>query len=228
MIDGDLKVFAEAFCALRTNVLFSVAENGMQSAVITSTGPGEGKSVVAANLAIALAKTGQRVLLIDADLRRPRVHQIFARKQQPGLSNLMVGAAKAADVVQQVRVRNLWIVPAGKIPPNPAEILGSKRFHEFLNSLSGHFDWVLIDSPPVMAVADACLIAHKTSGVLFVLGADATSRHVARRALQQLKHARARVFGAVLNRVDLQRNPYYYSKYYRKEYGEYYAKAAAS
>jgi capsular exopolysaccharide synthesis family protein len=226
MIDDDVPIFSEAFRGLRTNVLFSSAEEGLQSVVVTSTGPGEGKSVVTANLAIALAKAGQRVLLIDADLRRPRVHTIFGKKQEPGLSNLMVGAVKASEVVHQVRVQGLWIITAGKIPPNPAEMLGSRRFHDFLKSLSSHFDWVLIDSPPVMAVADACVIAHRTSGVLFVVGADATSRHTARQAIEQLSQARARLLGGVLNRVDLQKNPYYYSKYYKKEYTQYYTKSA--
>lgn len=226
MIDGDVPIFSEAFRGLRTNVLFSSAAQGMQSIVVTSTGPGEGKSVVTANLAIALAKAGQRVLLIDADLRRPRVHQIFGRKQEPGLSNLMIGASKASDVVQQVRVPNLWVLTAGKIPPNPAEMLGAKRFNDFLKSLSNHFDWVLIDSPPVMAVADACVIAHRTSGVLFVIASDSTSRHAAKQAVDQLVQARARIVGGVLNRVDLEKNPYYYSKYYKKEYTQYYTKSA--
>jgi polysaccharide biosynthesis transport protein len=227
MIDASDPIFSEAFRALRTNVLFSSAEEGTHTVVVTSTGPGEGKSLVTANLALALAKANQRVLLIDADLRRPRVHAIFGKKQDPGLSNLMIGAIKASDVVQRGRVQNLWILPAGKVPPNPAELLGSKRFNEFLKSLKGHFDWVLIDSPPVMAVADACVIAHRTTGVIFVVSSDTTSRHAARQALEQLAQAHARVIGGVLNRVDLQRNPYYYSKYYRKEYSNYYTRTAS-
>jgi capsular exopolysaccharide synthesis family protein len=227
MIDQSEPIFSEAFRALRTNVLFSSAEEGTHTVVVTSTGPGEGKSLVTANLAMALAKAGQRVLVIDADLRRPRVHTIFGKKQDPGLSNLMVGSSKAADVVQKGRIQNLWILPAGKTPPNPAELLGSKRFNEFLKSLKDHFDWVLIDSPPVMAVADACVIAHRTTGVIFVVSADATSRHTARQALEQLAQAHARVIGGVLNRVDLQKNPYYYSKYYKKEYSSYYTRTAS-
>jgi capsular exopolysaccharide synthesis family protein len=189
MIDQSEPIFSEAFRALRTNVLFSSAEQGTHTVVVTSTGPGEGKSLVTANLALALAKAGQRVLLIDADLRRPRVHAIFGKKQVPGLSNLMIGA-KAADVVQRGRIQNLWILPAGKLPPNPAELLGSKRFSEFLKSLKDHFDWVLIDSPPVMAVADACVIAHRTTGVIFVVSADTTSRHTPA-GLEQLASPRA-------------------------------------
>jgi len=113
-------------------------------------------------------------------------------------------------------------MPAGLLPPNPAELLGSKRFKDFMASLGGHFDWVMIDSPPVMAVTDSSVVAHLATGVLFVVGAEMTSRHAAMRAIEQLGHARAQFVGAVLNKVDLQHNSYYYSPYYRREYSDYY------
>ena len=220
--------FAEAFRAVRTNVLFSSAQDGSRSIVVTSTGPGEGKSMVAANLAVSLAQAGQRVLLIDADMRKPKSHEIFEMAQEPGLSNLLVGNAKASEAVHKSAVANLWLIPSGHIPPNPAELLGSQRFKDFLTSLKDHFDWVVIDSPPVMAVTDASLIAHKASGVVFVVGAEMTSRHAAKTAVDQLRQVHAHLIGAVLNRVDLQRNSYYYSQYYRKEYSDYYQKTLAS
>jgi polysaccharide biosynthesis transport protein len=214
--------FAEAFKAVRTNILFSSAEEGARSVVVTSTGPSEGKTIVACNLAISLAQSGQRVLVIDADLRRPRVHEVFERAQEPGLSNLMVGASKASESLRPSGVPNLWMLPAGRIPPNPAEIVGSRRFREFLASLAEHFDWVIIDSPPVLAVTDASVVAHKASGVLFVVSADKVNRHAARAALERLDGVQARFFGAVLNQVALDRNAYYYSQYYRHEYSRYY------
>ncbi len=214
--------FAEAFKAVRTNILFSSAEEGARSVVVTSTGPSEGKTLVACNLAISLAQSGQRVLLVDADLRRPRVHEVFGQPQEPGLSNLMVGACKASESVRQSGVPNLWTVAAGRIPPNPAEIVGSRRFQDFLTSLAGHFDWVIIDSPPVLAVTDASVVAHNASGVLFVVSADKVSRQAARAALERLDGVHARFFGAVLNQVNLDRNAYYYSQYYRPEYSRYY------
>jgi succinoglycan biosynthesis transport protein ExoP len=214
--------FAEAFRALRTNLLFSSADEGTKSVVVTSTGPGEGKSVVAGNIAIALAQAGQRVLLIDADMRKPRVHSVFNKPQAPGLSNILVGNAKASDAVHKTQIAGLWVMAAGHLPPNPAELLGSRRFKEFITSLGQHFDWIIIDTPPVMPVTDPSLVAHLATGVLFVVGAEMTSRHAAQRALEQLENARARFLGAVLNRVDLQHNRYYYSQYYRKEYSEYY------
>jgi polysaccharide biosynthesis transport protein len=215
--------YSEAFRGLRTNVMFSFAEDGARSVVVTSTGPGEGKTTVACNLALGMAMAGQRVLLIDADMRRPRVHEAMKTQRDPGLSNLLVGAAKANDVMRKTSVPNFYVLPAGTTPPNPAELLGSKRFADLLHSLRDHFDLIVIDTPPVMAVTDAAVIGYRASGVLFVVAADATSCHAAQTALDQLEHARVRFIGAVLNRVDLEGNSYYYSKYYRKEYSGYYA-----
>jgi capsular exopolysaccharide synthesis family protein len=218
--------FAEAFRTVRTNVLFSSAQEGSRVLVVTSTGPGEGKTTVATNLAISFAQAGQRVLLIDADMRRPRVHSVFGCKQEPGLSNLMVGNARASETVHKTPVPGLWVLGAGRIPPNPAELIGSQRFRDFLASLKEHFDLVLVDSPPVMAVTDAAIVAHAANGVVFVVGAEMTCRNAARAAVEHLEQGRAHFVGAVLNRVELERNAYYYSHYYRREYGVYYQQAA--
>jgi len=217
--------FSESFRALRSNLLFSSAEEGCRTVVITSTGPSEGKTVVATNIAMALAQTGERVLLVDADMRRPRVHAIFNRPQKPGLSNVLVGDAKASDVIHEATIPGLWVMPAGVTPPNPAELLGSKRFKTFVAALPECFDWVIIDTPPVMAVTDSSIVAHLATGVLFIVGAEMTSRHAAQQALEQLAHAHVHFVGAVLNRVDVQHNPYYYSQYYRREYSGYYQDA---
>jgi succinoglycan biosynthesis transport protein ExoP len=218
--------FSESFRAVRTNLMFSSAVEGARNLMVTSTGPGEGKTVVATNVAIALAQAGQRVLLIDADMRRPRVHTIFKKSQQPGLSNVLVASAKASESVHATGVPGLWVMPSGPHPPNPAELLGSKRFKEFVGSMGQHFDWVVIDTPPVMVVTDPSVVAHLVTGVLFVVGADMTSRNAARQAIEQLDRARATFLGAVLNRVDLKHDPYYYSRYYRREYSDQYHKNA--
>jgi len=219
--------FAEAFRTLRTSVLFCIAEEGSRSVVVTSSGPAEGKTLVSCNLAIALAQAGLRVLLIDADLRRPAVHQVFAQKPEPGLSNLLVGDANAGDSIRRTAVPGLWTLPAGRLPPNPSELLGSRRFKDSLASFAGHFDWVVIDSPPVMAVTDASVTAHLATGVLFVIGSEMASRRTAKAAIHQLDSARARFLGAVLNRVDLEGNSYYYSAYYKREYVDYYTQRAS-
>jgi succinoglycan biosynthesis transport protein ExoP len=215
--------FSEAFRSVRTNVLFSSASDETRSIVVTSTAPREGKTVVASNLAIALAQAGRRVLLIDADLRRPRVHEVFGYAQEPGLSNFLVERLNSSQVVRKSGVPGLYVMSAGKQPPNPAELLGSRRFLDFVQSLGEHFDWVIIDSPPVLAVTDAAILAHDTTGVVFVVGAEMTNRDAAQSAVAQLEKAGAHIVGAVLNGVKLDENSYYYSKYYRPEYTEYYA-----
>ena len=214
--------FSEAFRAIRTNLLFSSTDSGSKSVVVTSTGPGEGKSVVAANIAMSLAQSGQRVVLIDADMRRPKTHELFGVALEPGLSNVMVGDAKASETVKRTLTPNLWVLAAGKHPPNPAELLGSKRFKDFMHSLVEHFDWIIFDTPPVMAVTDASVIANAATGVVFVVGSEMTNRDAAKAALEQLDAAKARYIGGVLNRVNLLRNAYYYSRHYKREYVSYY------
>lgn len=223
---GAAPAFSEAFRSIRTNVVFSASEEGPRTIVVASTGPGEGKTLVSTNLAIALSQAGQRVLLVDADMRRPKVHETFELPQEPGLSNVIVGDTNASDAVRRTSVDQLWVLAAGRIPPNPAELLGSRRFKRFLESVGEHFDWVVIDSPPVMAVTDSAIVAHEVMGVLFVVGAEMTSRYAAKRALEQLERAKARFFGAVLNRVDLKGNAYYYSGYYRRSYANYYTSSS--
>jgi len=220
--------FAEAFRALRTNVLFSAAEKGPRVVVVTSSGPGEGKTIVASNLAIGFAHAGQRVLLADGDLRRPRVHEVFGCAQEPGLSNALVGDAKVSEAVRRSPVPGLCLLTAGRVPPNAAELLGSQRFREMLTSIRGQFDWVVIDSPPVMAVTDPNILANLADSVVFVIGAEMTSYKIAQRSVEQLDRGRAVFAGAVLNRVQIQRHAYYYSEYYRREYADYYAAAERS
>src|SRR5262249_3650362 len=143
-----------------------------------------------------------------------------------GLSNVLVGTAKLSESVQPTGVNGLWMLAAGTTPPNPAELLGSKRFGDLVASLGGHFEWVVVDTPPVMAVTDSAVVAHLTIGVVFVIGAEMTSRFAAQNAIEQLTKGRAKFIGAVLNRVDLQHHSYYYSSYYKREYSDYYQHAA--
>jgi capsular exopolysaccharide synthesis family protein len=226
LVLGDVPgTFVEAFKAVRTNVLFSTGEEGLRSLVVTSAGPGEGKSIVSANLAIALAQAGLRVLLVDADMRRPRVHEIFDIRQDPGFSNLLTGNTKASEVIRKSSVPGLWLMSAGHIPPNPVELLGSPRYVGFLAALDEHFDWVVLDTPPVLVVADSMVVANQATGVIFVVGADQTSRQAAKNAIEQLSTTNANLVGSVLNKADIHRNPHYYSSYYRKEYSRYYVSA---
>lgn len=211
---SDPSPLVEAFRGLRANVLFAAPE-GPRSVVVTSASPGEGKTVIASNLALGLAQAGQRVLLIDADLRRPNIHEVFGLSLEPGLSSLLAQRAPVEQVVQTTSVPNLMAVTAGSLPPNPTELIGSPLFTSLLRQLESRFDIVVIDTPPVMAVADAAIVAHQTSGVLFVVAADSTSRHAAQAALDQLERAHARFLGAVLNRADRQVRRYYSASYYQ-------------
>ena len=219
---GAPNLFGESIRSIRTNVLFSSADEGSRLVVVTSSAPGEGKTAVSTNLSLALAQAGHRVLLIDGDMRKPRVHEVFAQTLAPGLSNLLVGDKQLSDTIRESPQQGLWLLPAGTFPPNPAELLGSKKFRDLTAYLQQHFDWVIIDTPPVMAVTDASITANLAHGVLFVVGAEMTSKRVAQRAVEQLEMSQARFLGAVLNRVDLEHNAYYYSRYYRPEYSGYY------
>jgi capsular exopolysaccharide synthesis family protein len=221
-----LSNFSEAFKTVRTNVLFSSAEDGVRSLVVTSAGPGEGKSICSSNIAVALAQAGLRVLLVDADMRRPRVHEIFNQSQEPGLSNLLTANAKASEAIRKSAVPGLWLMPAGHIPPNPAELLSSPRFVDFLGALEDHFDWVVLDTPPALVVTDSMIVGNRATGVAFVVGADQTSRHAARNAIEQLTGANVNVIGSILNRADVTRHSHFYASYYRKEYARYYAKSS--
>lgn len=226
--NGVAPQFVEAIRRLRTNVLFTLPDESCRSVVFTSTGPEEGKTLIASNLAVGLALAGQRVLLLDADMHRPAVHTLLGVPREPGLSNLLVGNAKASDVVQSTTVPNLWVLPSGRRPPNPSELLGSQHFKTLLHALGDRFDWVLIDAPPVMAVTDACVLGHVVSGVLFVVGAEMVSVHAARRSLEQLEDVDSRIIGVVLSRADLDRHAYYYAPYYDRKYGQYYESVASS
>lgn len=223
--------FSEELRRIRTNLVFSFAGDATRSVVITSASPTEGKTVVGSNLAVTLAQSGERVLLMDADLRRPMIHTCFSVPQEPGLSNVLVSGAKAGDVVLRSSIANLWVLPAGRCPPNPSELLGSLQFKKLLVALGKYFDWIIIDTPPVMAVTDACVVGHAVAGTLFVVGADMVSRRTARRAVEQLMMADAKVVGGILSRVDLGRFGQYYSSYYRgsnQKYRDYYKGTASS
>jgi polysaccharide biosynthesis transport protein len=222
--------FSEELRRIRTNVLFSVAGEASRSLMITSTGPGEGKTIVSSNLAILLAQSGQRVLLIDADMRLPAMHKQFMIAQEPGLSNVLIGSSKASDAVNRSSISNLWLLPAGHLSPNSSELLGSQRFKDLLTALRQQFDWVLVDTPPVMAVTDACVIAQLMDATLFVTGADMVGKPAGQRAVEQLTMANARLIGGVLNRVDTERHGYYYSAYYQgysRKYRKYYQSSAS-
>lgn len=218
--------FVEAFRSLRTSMLFASAETGCRLVLVSSNMPGEGKTLVSSNLAVALAMSKQRVLLVDADMRRPKAHDQFGRELVPGLSNVLVGDATVDAAIQATGSENLQVLSAGTLPPNPPELLGSPQFGELMTLMAGRFDWIVIDSPPVRAVSDALLIAHLATAVVFVIGAEMTDVTSAKAALVRFKAANAKMAGAVLNKVQLRRHSYYYAQHYGRSDERYYVRPA--
>ncbi len=215
--------FGEAYRALRTSLVFTSGGESTRIITCTSAQPLEGKTTTACNLAMVLAFGGSRVLLIDADMRRPGVHKALKINNTVGLSHLLVGQARVREAIQRTSDPNFCVMTAGRTPPNPSELLSSERMKQLIANLKqGPFDWVVIDTPPVLAVTDAVILTPLVDGVTFVLGAEMTRRRLAERAVQMLMVSRPKVVGAVLNRVNFDRNKYYYSRYYGYQYKSYY------
>lgn len=215
--------FGEAFRSLRTSLVFTSGAQGTRMIAVTSSQPLEGKTTTACNLATALALGGSRVLLIDADMRRPGMHKTMRIENGIGLSHILVGQARVRDAVQRTSEPNLLVIPAGRTPPNPSELLSSERMRSLLTNLqTGPFDWVIIDTPPVLAVTDAVILAPHVTGVVFVVGSEMTRRAHTQRALETLQTGHPSSVTVVLNRVDFNRNKYYYSRYYGYQYKSYY------
>jgi polysaccharide biosynthesis transport protein len=211
---------AECVRSIRTNLLFMSPEKPLRTILVTSSGTGEGKTTVASALAATMANGGSRVLLVDADMRRPRVHKVFGIRTEAGLSFLILGEGSLDAVVVRTDVPNLDVVPCGTVPPNPAELLHTAGFANLLMEMSRRYDRVVIDSPPAGVVADAIVISTHVDGTLLVLKAGQTSRGAAERTARNLADVKARVFGAVLNDVDLEDRRYGQYAYYQSGYSQ--------
>jgi polysaccharide biosynthesis transport protein len=218
--DGAPAQFSELIQALRTNLLMAPELVDGRTLLVTSAEPGEGKTVAVANIGVSLARLKQRVLLVDGDLRKPRLHQLFGEDQQPGLANVLTGKTTPHDV-RKTKIPGLWLMPAGSLRQNPADLLGAERFEKLVAYLRQHFDWIVIDSPPALAVTDTALISQVASGVLVVIDCGRTSREVASAAVERLEAVRAPLVGAMLNRVVLDDDDAYLP-YYHRESGTYY------
>jgi succinoglycan biosynthesis transport protein ExoP len=221
--------FGEAFRSLRTSLVFSSGADATRVILVTSAQPLEGKTTTACNLATVLAYGGARVLLIDADMRRPGVHRTLGIQNGTGLSHLLTGQATARQAIGRLAGPDFWVMTAGLTPPNPSELLASDRMKTLISTVKGGpFDWVVIDTPPVLAVTDAVILTPWVSGVVFVIGSEMTQRRLAERAIETLTASHPHLLGAVLNRVDIVRNKYYYSRYYGYKYKRYYVESPAA
>jgi capsular exopolysaccharide synthesis family protein len=218
---------AEAYRTLRTNIQFAEPDKQVRTLVLTSAIAAEGKTVSSANLAVAISQLGQRTLLVDADLRRPTIHQIFHVPQEPGLSDVLVGAVSWREAVKATPVENLFVLSSGKSPPNPSELLGSARMSQLMEEWGREYDRVLFDCSPVLAVTDPAMLASKCDKTLLVVRANRTAREAAQRALGMLGTVHAAMMGIVLNGIKVERG-YYGSRYgssydyYHRDYHGYY------
>ncbi len=206
---------AEQYRTIRTNIQFSSLDNELRTLVITSSGPGEGKSTTAANLAVVLAQQGKKILLIDADLRKPTAHYTFGKKNTMGLTNVLTKQNSLTSVTQETDVDNLSLLTSGPIPPNPAELLASASMDELIQEALLEYDTVVFDTPPVLAVTDAQVLANKADGAILVVSSGKTEKEGALKAKELLVSAKAKLLGVVLNRKEQKQSEYYY--YYGKK-----------
>lgn len=226
--DNTHSIFSEAIRTARTGILLSAIDEPHKAIVVTSSVPGEGKTTFAMNLALAFSQT-KRVVLVDADMRRPSVGKIYGKEATaPGLSNLVSGTSPAQDCMFRVDQTELYVLPAGVVPPNPLELLLSKRFEETLHKLTAMFDMVIIDSPPVQLVSDAMVIARRCTGLIYVVKADDVPYQVARNGIKRIRQSLVNIIGVALNQLDFERADRYYGEYtgyakygYRRYYGSY-------
>lgn len=205
---------SEAYRTLRTNIDFSSIDEQLKVIMLTSAGPGEGKSTTATNLAVAFAQSDRKVLIIDADLRKPTMHHTFMTTNRWGLTNILTGQSRPAEVIVETYIPNLSLLPSGPIPPNPSEILASKRMTAFLDEMRTEYDVVVIDTPPALAVTDAQIVSTRCDGVIMVINSGKVKREMAQKVKSNLEHVKARILGVVLNNVDRKSGEGYYYYYY--------------
>lgn len=205
---------AEAYRSLRTSIQFASPDEPLKTILITSAGPKEGKTLTVANLGITTAQLGAKTLMLDSDLRRPMLHRLFNSTKEPGLTNALTESIELTDTIHETEIDNLWVMTCGTLPPNPAELLSSKRMKKLLTELKERFDIVILDSPPVIAVTDAVVLSSEVDGMALVIQSGETSEDAVLRARTLLENVHAKIIGAVLNNVQIERLYGRYGYYY--------------
>lgn len=200
---------AEAYRSLRSNIEYSSFDNEYRVIVVTSSVPGEGKSTTSGNLAIALAQSGNSVLLVDCDMRKPSIHKKFKISNAAGTAELLLRKKLFEEVANKYN-ENLTIITAGKIPPNPSEMLASRAMTAFIEEMKKEFKYIILDTPPLQAVTDAQVLSTKADGVLLVVRAGSTKREMVLNSVDLIKKVQGKVIGTVLNGVENKKNNYYY------------------
>ncbi|MBH0156604.1 CpsD/CapB family tyrosine-protein kinase [Fictibacillus sp. 5RED26] len=201
---------AEQYRTIRTNIQFSSIDKELKTLMITSSGPGEGKSTTVANLAVVLAQQEKRVLLIDTDLRKPTVHYTFKVSNIYGVTSILTRQTTLRDTIVSSKIPNVDVLPSGPIPPNPSELINSKSMNDLIEEASRMYDYVLFDTPPLIAVTDGQLLAHHVDGVILVVSSGKTEIESATKAKELLENANAKIIGAVLNEKEARKEKYYY------------------
>lgn len=206
-------IMQEAYKTMRTNLLFALRGNGSKRFCITSSIPGEGKSITILNLAISIAQTGKKVLLIDADLRRPSLARLLGDDPVPGVSNVLVGQANVETAIRENVRTNLDVLYSGDVPPNPSELLGSEQMQELIEAMSREYDYVLVDAPPVNLVSDCCILANFLDGVVLLARSGIARKEGVKQAINQLRLTNTKVLGCVINGVEVASKKYYRYNY---------------
>ncbi|EOP63420.1 CpsD/CapB family tyrosine-protein kinase [Bacillus cereus] len=201
---------AEQYRNIRTNIEFTSVDHNMRSLIVTSANPGDGKTTTVANLAVVFGQQGKKVLVIGADLRKPTIQNLFASHHSNGLTNVLLGQAKLMQCIQKTDIENVYLMASGPIPPNPAELLGNRVMDEVLLEAYNMFDMILIDTPPVLAVTDAQILANKCDGVILVVRSEQTEKDKMVKAKQILDKASGKLLGVVLNDKNEEKEQYGY------------------
>jgi capsular exopolysaccharide synthesis family protein len=219
IIRNPKSAVAECARSIRTNLLFMGADRSLKRLLFTSARLGEGKTTTTVQVGVTMAQAGARVLIIDTDLRKPRLHRAFRISGEVGLTSLLVDAVKPEGAIKSTEVVGLDILPCGPIPPNPSELLHSDKFEQVLAALCDRYDRVLLDSPPIGAVTDAAILSKIVDGTLLVVQANGSPKEAVRRAARLLRDVDANIVGVVLNNVDVNAGTYGYQHYYYERYG---------
>lgn len=201
---------SEQYRTIRTNIQYSSIDNEIHTIMVTSSGPGEGKSTSAANLAVVFAQLGRKVLLVDADLRKPTAHRTFGVNNLFGFTTVLTKQATLEKTVIETEEKNLFILTSGPVPPNPAELLSSKSMEQFIEAAQKLFDYIIFDTPPLLAVADPQIIANKVDGSIFVVSSGKTEIDLAKKSKELLENAQSKMLGVILNNKEMKSNDYYY------------------
>lgn len=215
---------SEDYRTIRTSILLSHAGSHPKTITFSSSLPQEGKTVTVANMAVAFSQLEKEVLVLDADLRKPRLHRIFNVRNGVGLSSYLTGKAPLEDAIQKTPIENIWLIPSGPLPPNPAELLNSEKMKELMDDVRNRFDFILVDTPPVLAVVDPVIISSISESTVFIVQAGKTARKPFLKAVEELKRGKSLIIGILFNEVKVWKegsySPYYHHYYRQHYYGE--------